>query len=347
LAPTQLGSDRRLLVEAASTHPVVELLRCRLNSKSVPGDRSDGHHLGLAIEGGGMRGVVSAGMLSALETIGALSAFDVVVGSSAGAFNAAYFVARQARYGTTIYYEDLTRHFIRLRAGGLRHGTVLDMDYLFDEVIAESKRLDVEAILESDVELGVTVSSIDERISILHRSFETGQRLLDVLRASIALPILAGPPVDIDGLSFTDGGLYEPFPFRPAISMGCDHVLVLNSRQTSQKPGKVTLSDRLARRMLRPHNDIGEDVVARHERYHKDLLEVQEATLARAGSPPFICSIAPGGPSVSRLETRHSRLVAAAQAGFRAIYEVILGQGVNPLEILVPAHVVNPSSPRR
>ena len=64
-----------------------------------------------------MRGVVSAGMVSALEELGLTHAFDAVYGSSAGAINAAYFLAGQARLGTTIYYEDINNaRFIDLAA---------------------------------------------------------------------------------------------------------------------------------------------------------------------------------------------------------------------------------------
>ena len=54
-----------------------------------------------------MRGVVSSGMVAGLEYLGLLPAFDVIYGTSAGAINGAYFVAGQAAYGTSIYYEDI------------------------------------------------------------------------------------------------------------------------------------------------------------------------------------------------------------------------------------------------
>ena len=40
--------------------------------------------VGLAIEGGGMRGCVSAGMVAAVYNLGLMPAFDAVYGSSAG-----------------------------------------------------------------------------------------------------------------------------------------------------------------------------------------------------------------------------------------------------------------------
>ncbi len=88
-------------------HPVLQAIAQRRERGSVPGRRQDDFKIALAIEGGAMRGVVSSGMVAGLEYLGLLPAFDVVYGTSAGAINGAYFVAGQAAYGATIYYEHI------------------------------------------------------------------------------------------------------------------------------------------------------------------------------------------------------------------------------------------------
>ena len=55
----------------------------------------DKYKIGLAIEGGGMRGAVSAGAAAAISLLGLSDAFDSVYGSSAGALIAAFFVSKQ------------------------------------------------------------------------------------------------------------------------------------------------------------------------------------------------------------------------------------------------------------
>ena len=52
-------------------HPALQLLLERMRSGSRPGARTDRFKLGLAVEGGGMRGCVSAGGLRALHDLGA------------------------------------------------------------------------------------------------------------------------------------------------------------------------------------------------------------------------------------------------------------------------------------
>ena len=84
-------------IELLFNHPVLSLMKERAITNSTPGDRlpSDNSHLALAIEGGGMRGAVSAGMAAALSTLDLLDTFDSVHGSSAGAIIGAYLVSRQ------------------------------------------------------------------------------------------------------------------------------------------------------------------------------------------------------------------------------------------------------------
>ena len=76
-------------------HPVVQAVLERWRRDSKPGKRYDTHKIALAIEGGGMRGCVSAGATAALNVLGINDAIDTVYGSSAGAMVGAYFVARQ------------------------------------------------------------------------------------------------------------------------------------------------------------------------------------------------------------------------------------------------------------
>ena len=114
-ASSSLGDDHhhhRPLV-----HPVVSvLLDRRRDETSTPGHRGDPHRVGLVIEGGGMRGVISAGALREMLHLGLTPrCFDAVYGSSAGAMNATYYIAGQPE-GVDAYVEDLCDgNFLSLR----------------------------------------------------------------------------------------------------------------------------------------------------------------------------------------------------------------------------------------
>eukprot|EP00960_Hanusia_phi_P046076 757606-Hanusia_phi.AAC.2 len=84
-------------------HPVLQAIRARQQARSRPGKRSDSMKIGLAIEGGGLRGSVTAGMACAINDLGVADSFDLVLGSSAGSIVGSYLVAR-ADHRTTYQF---------------------------------------------------------------------------------------------------------------------------------------------------------------------------------------------------------------------------------------------------
>ena len=58
------------LGSAQADHPAVEVVRARMRDGSRPGQRGDGFKVGLVVEGGGMRGVVTGAALQAMHDLG-------------------------------------------------------------------------------------------------------------------------------------------------------------------------------------------------------------------------------------------------------------------------------------
>jgi hypothetical protein len=113
-------------------HEVLRVLAARARAGSQPGCRDDGFRVALAIEGGGMRGTLSAGMALALDELGLVPAFDAVYGASAGAITAAWLLSRPEglRGWTEPAY---ARAFIR-RSGLMRGRPVADVRALIEEL---------------------------------------------------------------------------------------------------------------------------------------------------------------------------------------------------------------------
>src|SRR5215208_3803786 len=124
----------------AESDSVLSVLLDRVRSGSLPGDRSDEHVVSLAIEGGGMRGVVAAGMCAVMEEAGLVPAFDRIYGCSAGAITGCFTAAGQAVMWATTFEDIAGREFID-PARALRRRPVLDLGYLFETVIAVRKPL--------------------------------------------------------------------------------------------------------------------------------------------------------------------------------------------------------------
>ncbi|CAM9257576.1 unnamed protein product, partial [Hapterophycus canaliculatus] len=87
-------------------HPSMQAVLDRAAAGTKPSEHGDGRRIGLAIEGGGMRGCVAAGMASCLHYLGVADSFDSVYGASAGSLIGAYFVSRQSN-GTAVYHDVL------------------------------------------------------------------------------------------------------------------------------------------------------------------------------------------------------------------------------------------------
>ena len=172
-----------------------------------------------------MRGVISAGAVTALEHLQLAQRFDAVYGVSAGALDSAYMLAGQAAIGTSIYFDDLpAAHFLRARRI-LAARPPIALDELIDVIVARRKRLDVAAVEAARPEFHVLATCLE------HRALERPHGpLLERLRAAARVPLLSGPPVRINGCRLYDGGLLSPLPVELAAADGATHILVLRTR---------------------------------------------------------------------------------------------------------------------
>src|SRR5215470_16518829 len=142
-------------VYGANPTGTIELLKERARCFKRGREATDGRKVGLIVEGGAMRGVISCASLMALEDLGLTEVFDEVYGASAGAVNAAYFLAAQAAYATTIYYQKINNtRFIRR----FWHRKIVNIDDLFDSIIKSERPLRVDKVLSSRSQLLITIA---------------------------------------------------------------------------------------------------------------------------------------------------------------------------------------------
>jgi predicted acylesterase/phospholipase RssA len=221
----QAGSGK--VLDGVNPTAVIAAIKARARNRSAGRNMADGRRIGLVIEGGGMRGVCSAGSLVALEDLGLTDIFDEVYATSAGAMNASYFLSRQARHGITMYYREmLTRHAVSF----LRPWKVLDIDWIIDRVVGGRKRLQSEAILSSRTRLFVNVLDAVTGEPWLVDTQRTRTPLLTVLKACTAVPVAYNRAIAVDGRSCIDAGVASPFPLREALASECTDLLVLLTR---------------------------------------------------------------------------------------------------------------------
>jgi predicted acylesterase/phospholipase RssA len=233
-------------------HPVVRVLhdRKRKLAESTTGAKSDDgdKKIALVIEGGGMRGCVTAGMVCAIDYLGLRDCVDIVYGSSAGSIIGAYFVTGQLPwFGPELYYDQLTtanKSFIdtnrMLRALGLgalnpkllkdvllRRNAgkpVLSLEFLLEETLQRTKPLNWESFVErqkSDVHtqpLKIVAAGLKREETLVmtyeDKHFESLEELAMCMHASSLLPGLAGPMVNILTNHNDDNNKKPKFVFR-------------------------------------------------------------------------------------------------------------------------------------
>jgi predicted patatin/cPLA2 family phospholipase len=296
-----------------------EILRRRARAGSTAPHR-DGARVALCIEGGAMRGVIAAGMVSALEELGLTNAFDAVYGSSAGAICGAYFLAGQAGLGARIFSEDINNRRFASRTRTLSTSPIVDLDYLVDDVMVNVKPLDTARVLASHTPLTVVATDVAAATKALLRDFADGDDLRAALRAGATMPIIAGPPHLFRGRRYFDASLTEPIPLPSADEDGFTHVVVLLTRPRGV-PRAVSSFDRLfiGPRLARVSPPLAEGYLGRTAPYATLQDQIASGVSERGA---VVLGIRPA-LTVGKLERDRARLLAGADSGRAAVHNEI------------------------
>lgn len=293
--------------ESSSQQAVAQNLLKRRAEMDSGGAASDGRKFALVVEGGAMRGIISGAALVALSELGLLEGFDEVYGTSAGAINAAYSLAGQGAYGLTIYTEDINnRRFINL----FRLCRIVDLDYLFDEVIGRRKPLNVARLRASRPRLHISAIDIETGEGRFFDNRTPDLDLLRALQAGSAMPVLDNRPVVVAGRRYFDGGIVLSIPVERAIADGCTDILVLLTRPAGYRKSPAPRVVRWReRRVLRKFGEpFVEAYFNRYRTYNASLDIVFGRTPPdRPVNIAVICP-GPGDRMVGRITTDTARL---------------------------------------
>jgi predicted patatin/cPLA2 family phospholipase len=307
----------------------MEVLQARLRERSEPGARSDPYRVAVVLEGGGMRGVVSAGMTAALERLGLTRCFDLVFGSSAGALNAAALLAGVARPACAMYHTVLaTRRFInpvRLLFGR----PALDVRFVLAHAAGDLDADRHERTISSPIALHTVALDVDSARSVEFSGMRTKDELWQVLLATTRMPWVGGELVRIGTHRYIDGALTCPIPVTNAITAGATHVLVLQTRPYGvPRSAGGRVGERLIARHLRGLNPALVPIWHGRVRAYEDLVEdIQRRSEEPDGDGPHVLGLRPpaGTPVVTQLERRPEVLERAARDAQRLVEQTFTG----------------------
>jgi len=193
--------------------------------------------IGLVVQGGGMRGVYSLGVLAALEEMGFGSSFDHIAGASAGAHNGTHFITGQARYGVETYIDYLSnRHFIDL----LRANKQVDIDYLIDHVVRRTRPFNLPALVEASTVLHIALTDVQDATAHYVTNRTPGIDLWEAFRATAAMPILYNQFVRVGDRLYLDGSLSDCLPLQRVVDCGCRYIVVVLTKPLSFRSKRVS-----------------------------------------------------------------------------------------------------------
>lgn len=189
-----------------------------LPRSSVPTVRNADSRIGLALGGGGARGLAHIVILEALEELGVKPSLiaGTSIGAVIGAGAAAGFSARHMRAHVE---EILSERYALVRQ--LFSARPRPVDRLFNLLPLRAALLDAEALLELLLpsRLPQTLEALEVPLAVVATDFYAQEAVVlrqgplrQALAASIALPVIFGP-VAIGGRALLDGGLVNPLPF--------------------------------------------------------------------------------------------------------------------------------------
>lgn len=263
----------------------------------------------LVLEGGGTRGVFTAGVLDYLMEKEVK--FPYVIGVSAGACNAIDYVSKQiGRTKDCTIIQDRKNRYIGTK-DALKKGYLFDMDRLFDEYPNRLFPFDFDTYFASDIQCEVVVTNCLTGEAMYLSEKRDRERLLTICRASSSIPLIS-PVVDVDGIPCVDGGVADSVPLIHSMKLGHQKnvvVLTRNKGYRKKAPGKSRL---LYTAALKKYPNLLNALLNRYRNYNRvmELVEKWE-------EEGHIFVIRPEVEPVSRTEQNVEKLTEFYDHGYQ------------------------------
>ncbi|UKS29114.1 patatin family protein [Paenibacillus sp. HWE-109] len=189
--------------------------------------------IGLVLEGGGMRGVYTAGVLEYFMEQDLY--FPYVVGVSAGACNAVSYIAKQPGRNKKVTIDYIGDHRYLSYRNLVRHKSIFGMDFIFNELPNKLVPFDYDAFYNSTQQFAIGTTDAHTGEPIYYTKHQLMKETMPIVQASSSLPFVA-KPIHYEGRTLFDGGLVDPIPVQKSVADGNKkHIIVLTKEQGYRK----------------------------------------------------------------------------------------------------------------
>lgn len=263
---------------------------------------------GLILEGGGMRGVFTCGVLDNLLDRGIH--FPYTIGVSAGACNGLSYLSKQRGRARQSNIELLDKYrYIGFKQLILK-GCIMDFDLLFDAFPHRIIPYDFEAYRAATGRIELVTTDCRTGKACYFEERESHARLLQIARASCSLPFVC-PICAVDGSPMLDGGIADSIPLLRAREQGFDRNVVVLTRNRGYR--KDDRPSRIPPFVYHRYPALREAIRQRNMRYNRQLEQIEE--LEARGE---LTVIRPEAPiRVGRMERDTRKLIELYEEGYR------------------------------
>ena len=256
--------------------------------------------VGLALEGGALSGVFTAGVLDCLLDEGI--EFQYVGAVSSGSNNALGFVSKQKGRARQVINPPQNDSYHGWRTV-VKKGKLMDLDKMFFQYPIKQYPFDFSAFFKSPVECEFVLTECESGEVVYASERSDKKRLMLICKATCALPMLT-KPVELDGKHYMDGSVTDAVPFDRAFEKGCDKVVVVLAKSDSDHHtdyGKY----RSVLKLLygKKYPKFVETMLGRHDAYGE--MRERLAQLEREGK---VFVIKPTLPCISKTETDNEKI---------------------------------------
>lgn len=274
--------------------------------------------IGLILEGGGMRGIYTAGVLDFF--IEKNIEVDITIGVSAGSCHASSYLSKQYKraYNATVDYINDKRYlsFSNL----IKTGSIFGMDFMFNKIPNELNIYDYDTFAKSKSKF-VVVATNCETGSPEYFELKDLKKEIIYMQASCSIPMFANI-VEIDDFKLVDGGVSDSIPIEYALNQGYKKNIVVLTRDITYKKNKQKFLSIVNRKYIKYPNLI-KAIENRHLNYNKSLNLVNQ--LEKDGD---VLVIRPKNPvNVSQIEKNAKKLTSLYEEGYddaKELYDKIL-----------------------
>ena len=196
---------------------------------------------GLVLEGGGMRGIYTAGVLDVF--LDHDISFDGVIGVSAGAVHGASFVSGQKERSIRYYKKYCNDKRFMSFKNWLRTGNLVDEQFCFHDIPERLDPYDYEAFDRGNTRFYVACSNV-ETGKAEYLEIKDMFKDVEYFRATASLPYVSHM-VEVGGMKLLDGGCTDSIPLRAFAKMGYKKCVVVLTRPAGyrKKPGNFWLPE--------------------------------------------------------------------------------------------------------